>query len=90
MSDAKRTDGAGLTDGSVEIGRSTVSVKLIVGVLILAGVAFFVFQNTQDVALSWLFFTFTMPLWGLTLILFGLGILMGWALHVRRLRRRGQ
>lgn len=90
MSDTNRTDGGGFTDGSVEIGGSTVSIKLIVGVLILAGVTFFVVQNTQDVALSWLFFEFTMPLWGLTLILFGVGILMGWALHVRRLRRRGR
>jgi hypothetical protein len=61
----------GFTDGSVEIGGSTVSIKLIVGVLILIGVTFFVFQNTQDVPLRWLFFEFTMPLWGLTLVLFG-------------------
>jgi uncharacterized integral membrane protein len=90
MSDTKRTDGGGFTDGSVEIGGSTVSIKLIVGVLILTGVTFFVFQNTQPVPLRWLFFEFTMPLWGLTLILFGVGMLMGWALHVRRLRRRGR
>jgi uncharacterized integral membrane protein len=89
MSDTRRPDG-GFTDGSVEVGGSTVSIKLIVGVLILVGVTFFVFQNTQDVALSWLFFQFTMPLWALTLILFGAGMLMGWALHVRRLRRRGR
>ena len=90
MSDTNQTDGGSFTDGSVEIGGSTVSIKLIVGVLILVGVTFFVAQNTQDVALSWLFFEFTMPLWGLTLILFGVGILMGWALHVRRVRRRGR
>ncbi len=88
MSDAQRTDGGGFTDGSVEIGSSTVSIELIVGVLILIGVTFFVFQNTQPVPLRWLFFEFTMPLWGLTLLLFGAGMLMGWALHVRRLRRR--
>jgi uncharacterized integral membrane protein len=75
-------------DGSVTAGDRTVSLKLIVGVLILVGVTFFVFQNTQDVALSWLFFQFTMPLWGLTLVLFGTGIAMGWALHVRRVKRR--
>jgi uncharacterized integral membrane protein len=90
MSDPQRTDGTGFTDGSVEIGGSTVSIKLIVGVLILIGVTFFVFQNTQPVPLRWLFFEFTMPLWGLTLVLFGTGILMGWALHVRRLRRRAR
>lgn len=85
MSDGK---GERFTDGSVEVSGSTVSIKLIIAVLILIGVAFFVFQNTQDVALRWLFLEFTMPLWGLTLILFGLGIVMGWALHVRRQRRR--
>jgi uncharacterized integral membrane protein len=90
MSDTKRTDGGGITDGSVGIGGSIVSLKLIVGVLILIGVTFFVFQNTQAVPLSWLFFEFTMPLWGLTLVLFGAGMLMGWALHVRRLRRRAR
>lgn len=77
-------------DGSVTAGDQTISIKLIIGVLILIGVAFFVFQNTQDVALTWLFFQFTMSLWLLTLILFGLGILMGWALHLRRSKRRGR
>jgi uncharacterized integral membrane protein len=80
--------GERFTDGSVEVSGTTVSIKLIIAVLILIGLTFFVFQNTQDVALSWLFLEFTMPLWGLTLVLFGLGMLMGWALHVRRQRRR--
>jgi uncharacterized integral membrane protein len=90
MSDPQRTDGGGFTDGSVDVGGSRVSIKLIVGVLILFGVTFFVFQNTQTVSLRWLFFDFAMPLWGLTLVLFGAGMLMGWALHVRRLRRRAR
>ena len=90
MSDPQRTDGGGFTDGSVKIGGSTVSIKLIVGVLILIGVTFFVFQNRQPVPLRWLFFEFTMPLWGLTLVLFGAGMLMGWALHLRRLRQRAR
>ena len=90
MSDPQRTEGGSFTDGSIEIGGSTVSIKLIVGVPILVGVTFFVFQNTQTVPLRWLFFEFTMPLWGLTLVLFGAGMLMGWALHVRRLRRRAR
>ena len=87
MSETQRPGGGGVTDGSVEIGGRAVSIKLIVGALIAVGVAFFVFQNTQDVALSWLFFRFTMPLWGLTLVLFGTGMVMGWALHLRRQRR---
>lgn len=87
MSEGKRER---FTEGSVEVSGTTVSIKLIIGVLILVGVAFFVFQNTQDVALSWLFLEFSMPLWGLALVLFGLGIVMGWALHLRRQRRKAR
>jgi uncharacterized integral membrane protein len=90
MSSTQGKDGADSTTSSVEVGGSTVSIKLIVGVLLLVGVTFFVFQNTQTVPLRWLFLEFTMPLWGLTLVLFGAGMLMGWALHVRRLRRRAR
>jgi uncharacterized integral membrane protein len=88
MSDAQRTDGGRRNSGSVEPGGSTVSIKLIVAAVLLVGVTFFVFQNTQTVPVRWLVFEFSMPLWGLTLVLFGAGMLMGWALHVRRLRRR--
>ena len=88
MSDRQPAQGDGAGGRSVEVGGTTVSVKLVVAVLILVGVTFFVFQNTQTVPLRWLFLEFSMPLWGLTLILFGAGMLMGWALHVRRLRRR--
>lgn len=87
MSDPQARGGAGSTGGSVEVGGTVVSIKLIVGALILVGVTFFVFQNQQVVPLRWLFFEFSMPLWALTLVLFGVGIVMGWALHVRRLRR---
>jgi uncharacterized integral membrane protein len=88
MSEAQRSRSGGSDAGSVRIGNSTLSIKLVVGALVLVGVTFFVFQNTQTVPLRWLFFEFSMPLWGLTLVLFGAGMLMGWALHVRRLRRR--
>lgn len=90
MSDAQRTDGGRGTSGSAEPGGSTVSIKLIVAALLLVGVTFFVFQNTQTVPVRWLVFEFSMPLWGLTLVLFGAGMLMDWALHVRRLRRRAR
>lgn len=86
--DDQRPEPTSFTDGSVDIGGTQVSIKLIIGALVLVGVGFFVFQNTQVVPLRWLFFTFTMPLWGLTLVLFVLGIVMGWALHLRRVRRR--
>lgn len=84
----ERTNDAGAADGQVEIGGWMVSVKAIVGVLIVIGLTFFVFQNTETVQLRWLVFRFTMPLWGLTMVLVAAGMLIGWALHVRRHRRR--
>ncbi len=89
MSSNEPGKGQSFTEGSVTVGDRIVSIKLIIGALILVGVTFFVIQNTEDVALNWLFFGFVMPLWVLTLILFGSGILMGWALHVLRVKRRG-
>ena len=85
---SERKNGRGSADDAVGTVDTTVNVKLVIGVLILVGVIFFVFQNTKTVALRWLVFEFSMPLWGLTLVLFGAGMLMGWALHVRRLKRR--
>ena len=76
------------TEGAITWGDRTVSIKVIIGLLILVGITFFVVQNTQDVAFTWLFFRFEMPLWGLTLVLFIAGLLMGWALHLRRAKRR--
>ena len=90
MSDRQPPKGDRTSYSAVESRGTTVSIKLVVAVLILVGVTFFVFQNTQTVPLRWLFFEFSMPLWGLTLILFGAGMLMGWALYVRRLRRRAR
>ncbi len=89
MSETQRSGGGGVRNGSVASGGTAVSITLIVGALIGVGVACFVLQNTQDVALSWLFFRCTVPLWGLTLLLFGAGMVMGWALHLRRQRRGG-
>lgn len=88
MSDAKRSSDASFTDGSVEIGGTLVSIKLLIGLLILVGMGFFVLQNTQTVPLRWLFLRFEMPLWGLALVLFGAGLVMGWALQLRRQRRQ--
>ncbi|MFP4148156.1 MAG: hypothetical protein ACLFUG_07765 [Nitriliruptoraceae bacterium] len=86
MSDQGRVERR--TDGSIEMGGQVVSFKLILAVLIVVGVTFFVFQNTESVALTWLFLEFTMPLWGMALVLLGVGMLLGWALQMRRNRRR--
>ena len=64
------------------------NIKLAVAALILVGALFFVVQNTQDIAVTWLFFSFTMPLWGLSLVLLGAGLVLGWGLNMRRNRRR--
>ncbi len=76
------------TDQDVAIGDTQVPVKVIIAVAILIGVLFFVFQNTEEIPLEWLFFDFTLPLWILSLVLFGAGILIGWALHIRRTKKR--
>jgi uncharacterized integral membrane protein len=88
MSDGGKPDR--FRDRDVVVGDSTVNMKVIVGVLILIGVLFFVFQNTEEVGLTWTFFEFEMALWIYTLLMFGLGIVMGWALHLRRTRRKAQ
>ncbi len=71
----------------VVVGDSSVNSKLIIGVLILIGVLFFVFQNTEVTTFQWIVFDFEMALWVYTLLMFALGIIMGWALHVRRAKR---
>lgn len=87
MVDGSGTGDSGQTKGTVSIGSRAVSIKLILGVVILVGIIFFVFQNTQEIPLRWLFLEFNMPLWGLALVLFGSGMVLGWMLHVRRLKR---
>ncbi len=77
-------------DREVVVGDSGVNSKVIIGALILIGVLFFVFQNTEEVGLTWTFFEFEMALWIYTLLMFGLGIVMGWALHLRRTRRKSK
>ena len=76
-----------IADREVVVGDSKVNMKLIIGVLVLIGVLFFVFQNTEVTTFEWIVFDFEMALWVYTLLMFGLGIVMGWALHVRRARR---
>lgn len=46
----------------------TVSIKLVVGGLLAAGLLAFVFQNTDDTAVTWLVFEFRQPLWVLLLV----------------------
>lgn len=75
------------TDRDVVVGDSKVNMKVIIGVGILIAVLFFVFQNTAMTTFQWLFFEFEMALWVYTLLLFGLGIIMGWALHIRRTKK---
>ena len=65
------------------------AVRLVLAVVLLAALALFVGQNTDDVAVDWLVFDLTLPLW-LLLVLTAvvgaaLGEVAGWAL-----RRRGR
>jgi uncharacterized integral membrane protein len=51
-----------------------VSPALIVGLVVLAALLIFIFQNTDDVEVSFLFFDFSAPLW---LILLAVAVLGG-------------
>jgi uncharacterized integral membrane protein len=48
----------------------------------------FIIQNTEDVSLDFLFWTFTWPLWLLTLVSAALGALVWFGLGVMRRHRR--
>ncbi|MFO7548634.1 MAG: LapA family protein [Acidimicrobiia bacterium] len=78
-----------MTDESGKSGGDTRStIRLVVAGLIVVAVLAFVLQNQGAVRFEWLTFGMEMPLWGLALVFFGLGIALGWLLHVRRIRAR--
>ena len=51
--------------------------RVLVALLVVAAL-FFVFQNTNTIDVSWLFFGFSAPLWLLTVILLAVGFVIGW------------
>ena len=59
---------------------------LIGAVVIAAGVLAFVFQNTKNTRLRWLFFTFDKPLWVVLLVTAAASLAAG-ELAARALRR---
>lgn len=70
--------------------RVRLNAQLVVGVLLAAAVLAFVFQNTDDTPVNWLFFEVTQPLWVVLLatgvLSIAAGELVGSA--VRRRRRK--
>jgi uncharacterized integral membrane protein len=74
--------------GPSEGGRSWLSGRLVVIALIVAAVLLVVFQNTEDVTLSFLTFDFTMPLWLVLVIFLVLGAVLGQVFEAIRARRR--
>jgi uncharacterized integral membrane protein len=67
-------------------------MPIIAGLIALALLAF-VLQNTQPVKLSWLFWSFTWPLWLLLVVTIVLSLVAGqimlmWRRHRRRVARR--
>jgi uncharacterized integral membrane protein len=65
------------------LGGGAIATLVGVGLLIV-----FMVQNTQDVALDFLFWTFTWPLWLLTIVSALLGALVWFGLGVLRRHRR--
>ncbi len=72
---------------TVETGRG-LNVRLILGILALGALALFVFQNTDDVAVEFLTWDGTVPLYLLLLITVGLTLILSvvatWVLRRRR------
>ena len=74
--------------GPPEGGRTWLRGRLVVIALIVAAVLLVVFQNTEDVTLSFLTFDFTMPLWLVLVIFLVLGAVLGQVFEALRARRR--
>jgi uncharacterized integral membrane protein len=66
-----------------QLGGGAIATLVGVGLLIV-----FMVQNTQDVELDFLFWTFTWPLWLLTIVSALLGALVWFGLGVLRRHRR--
>jgi uncharacterized integral membrane protein len=80
-----------MPDGTVTPSeKRTVPVQLVVGVLLAAGVLAFVFQNTDDTQVKWLWMEVDAPLWIILLVTGVVALVAGELVSraVRRLRRR--
>lgn len=62
--------------------------RLVLAGVIVVAVLAFLLQNQGTVRFEWMTFGIEMPLWGLALVFFGLGVAFGWLLHVRRVRAK--
>jgi uncharacterized integral membrane protein len=51
--------------------------RVVIALLVVAAVIFIV-QNTSETDVSWLFLGFSAPLWLLTVVLLGVGFVVGW------------
>lgn len=64
-----------------------------IAALIAVAIIAFIVQNRQKIELSWLFWSFSWPLWLLLVVTIGLSLLAGqllllWRRHRRRAARR--
>jgi uncharacterized integral membrane protein len=87
-SDDRREVGAMTDERQKSSGESRSAFRLVVAGLIVVAVLAFLLQNQGPVRFEWLTFGFEMPLWGLALVFFALGVALGWLLHVRRARAK--
>lgn len=77
------TASSGSTQGGLRLGGGAIASLTGLGLLLI-----FIVQNTDNVSLDFLFWTFTWPLWLLTLISAMLGALTWFGLGVMRRHRR--
>jgi len=70
-------------DGGLRLGGGAIASLSGVGLLVI-----FMLQNTEDVTLDFLFWSFTWPLWLLSLAMAAVGALVWFGLGVMRRRSR--
>jgi uncharacterized integral membrane protein len=87
-SDDRREVGAMTDERAKSSGERRSAFRLVVAGLIVVAVLAFLLQNQGTVRFEWMTFGIEMPLWGLALVFFALGIALGWLLHVRRARAK--
>ncbi len=67
---------------------TTLNPKAVIALVIVVVAVIFIFSNTSDVTVNWLFFEFKAPGWMLYLLLFAGGGLVGFFLGRNRYKRK--
>ena len=64
------------------------ATRLVIGVLVAAGLLAFVVQNSDEVSLHWLFFSFQWPMWLMMLVVIAITLVLAKAVGFLFRRRQ--